>query len=374
MKFTDGATTTIAALAGLTLLAGAGCGGDDGRAGTSFPTSVGSIGSIGDGGTAGDDADDDDDDDGATSAEGDDDDDDDEMKFDVGALDVANPLDCQDGVGEDCPGCTAVDLLFVVDNSLSMEDEQIALTQAFPSFADTILAALPEDVNLHVGVTSTEMGYSNEGGYVEANPCLGTGVGGAPAANWYQTPDVDPTATNGAQGRLYQAGGMPYFDIDVGAPANEVQALKDWFAQAAHIGEGGSNVEMPSAAAAWAMDTTANPGNVGFVRDEGAVLVLFFVQDEPDQTPIDQSAVLLDKIVNAKQLCGGWDCVVAGGLINQFCVPTTTIGDMFAAMPDPPVTAQMPMAGVTPQDFEMVLADTLAQVIVDKCGEIEPPG
>ena len=347
-----------------------GCGAENPNADGGL-TSVGSLGSIGDGGTNGDD-DDDDDDDGATSADGDDDDD--GMKFDVGSLDIPNPIDCADGVGEDCPGCTAVDLLFVVDNSLSMEDEQIALTQAFPSFADTILAALPQDVNLHVGVTSTEMGYSNEGGYVEANPCLGTGVGGAPAENWYQTPDVDPTATNGAQGRLYVAGGLPFFDIDVNAPAAEVQALKDWFSDAAHIGEGGSNVEMPSAAAAWAMDTTANPGNAGFVRDEGAVLVLFFVQDEPDQSPIGESATLLQKIVGAKQACGGWDCIVAGGFVNQFCVPQVVLGDLFGALPDPAVTAMLPQMGVTPETFEPVLADTLANVIVEKCGEIEPPG
>ncbi len=255
-----------------------------------------------------------------------------------------------------------------------MEDEQIALGQAFPTFADTILSSLPADVNLHVGVTSTEMGYSNEGGYVEANPCLGTGVGGAPADGWYITPDVNPSTTNGAQGRLYTALGMPFFDIDTNAGPAEVTALNEWFAEASHIGEGGSNVEMPTAAAAWAMDTNANPGNVGFIRDEGAVLVLFFVQDEPDQSPIAESPVFLQKIADAKQACGGWDCIVGGGFVNQFCLPQVALGDLFGAMPDAPVTQTLPMMGVTPETFEPVLADTLAQVIVDKCGEIEPPG
>lgn len=296
------------------------------------------------------------------------------IKFDAGSPETTGGFDCIDGVGEDCLGCTAVDLLFVVDNSLSMEEEQLALGQAFPMFADTILASLPPEVNLHVGVTSTEMGYSNEGGYDESNFCIGTGVGGAPAANWYQTPDTSPTTTNGAQGRLYTALGMPYFDIDVTAPPAEVQALKDWFAEASHIGEGGSNVEMSAATAAWAMDSAANPGNAGFIRDEGSVLVLFFVQDEPDQTPTTESAALLQKILDAKQGCGGWECVVGGGFVNQYCLPQVVLGDLLDAMPDPPVTAMLPMSGVTPETFEPVLADTLAQVIVEKCGEIEPPG
>lgn len=368
---------TFGAVIGLAPLP-VGCAQDSPRDAGTLPTGIGSAGpgaSDGDGGTgAGGDA-------GGSGADttsadgaddGADDGSDDGMKFDVGSQDAA-PLGCVDGVGEDCPGCTAVDLLFVVDNSLSMEDEQIALGQAFPSFADTILTALPQDVNLHVGVTSTEMGYSNEGGYVEANPCLGTGVGGAPAANWYVTPDVSPSGTNGAQGRLYTAAGLPYFDIDTTAPPAQVQALKDWFTEASHIGEGGSNVEMPTATAAWAMDTVANPGNVGFIRDEGAVLVIFFVQDEPDQTPVAESPALLSKIEHAKQACGGWDCVVAGGFVNQFCVPQVGLGDLFGALPDPAVTAMLPQAGVTPETFEPVLADTLAQVIVDKCGEIQPP-
>jgi hypothetical protein len=297
---------------------------------------------------------------------------DDGVKLDVGTDPTGGELGCVDGQG-DC-GCTAVDLLFIVDNSLSMEDEQIALGQAFPTFADTILSSLPPGVNVHVGVTSTEMGFSPEGGYDPNNYCIGTGVGGASADNWYQTPDSSPTATNGAQGRLYRAGGMPYFEIDTDAPADEVQALSDWFAAASHIGEGGSNVEMSSAAAAWAMDSAVNTGNAGFIRDEGSVLVLFFVQDEPDQTPTAETQALLGKIAAAKAGCGGWDCVVGGGLINAGCASQTPIGDLFASMPTPPITQQLPLMGVTPDTFEAVLANTLSEVIVDKCGEIEPPG
>ena len=360
----------------LSILLVVGCAPDEGR-GVDSASSLGSL-SLSASGSASDtdgesDTDGDTDSDGVGDGDGSDGSDDD-ARFDLGQAPDGGELGCEDGVGEDCPGCNAVDLLFVVDNSLSMEDEQIALTQAFPSFADAILESLPEGVNIHIGVTSTEMGYSPEGGFDQNNFCIGTGEGGAPASNYYQTPDVSPSATNGAQGRLYEAGGLRYFDIDQGAPPAEVQALKDWFAQAAHIGEGGSNVEMTTAAAAWTFDPANAATNTGFVRDEGAVLAFFFVQDEPDQTPIEQSDTLLSKIESAKMLCGGWECVIAGGFVNEFCLNQVCLGDLLGAVSEPPVTATLPMAGVAPEDFEPLLRDTLAQAIVDKCGEIEPPG
>lgn len=274
--------------------------------------------------------------------------------------------------GEECDeGCTAVDLLFVIDNSLSMETYQIALGQAFPTFADAIIDVLPEGINLHVGVTSTEMGYSNEG---DTMNCTATGAGGQPSANFYVTPDTMPSATNGAQGRLYNAGGMPFFDIDTDAPPAQVQALKDWFAAASNIGENGSNVEMSAAAAGWMADPVNAATNAGFIRDEGAVLVLFFIQDEPDQTPPEHAQLMIQKITAAKQACGGFECVVGGGFVNQFCLAQVPLGDMFNSMGADPVVAVLPDEDlVTPMTFEPVLREALAQVIAEKCDEIEPP-
>ena len=73
-------------------------------------------------------------------------------KLDVQAGDVPGPC-----VGEGCnEGCTGVDLLFVIDNSVSMGDYQAALGLAFPAFASTLDTALPAGTSLHVGVTSTD--------------------------------------------------------------------------------------------------------------------------------------------------------------------------------------------------------------------------
>ena len=299
-------------------------------------------------------------------------------KLDVGADDDTG-TDCD----TDCEptGCTAVDLLFVIDNSASMQPYQAALAQAFPTFAQTIIEDLEPGVNLHVGVTSTEMGFSSVGmnstEFVngQAVACTATGDGDANSDTFYQTPDVAGTGTNGAQGRLYTASGIPYFDINTDAPPAMVTELETWFSAAAQIGEGGSNVEMSAAAAAWMTDPANSAANDGFLRDEGAVLVLFFIQDEHDQTPVAESAALLNKIGDAKQMCGGFECVVGGGFVNEDCLGLTPLGDLFNAFGGAQVvTETLPApAAVTPQTFESALRDTLAQVIVDTCEQIEPP-
>ncbi len=298
-------------------------------------------------------------------------------KLDVGPGGSEGPGEGGACMGEACT-CTGVDLLFVIDNSTSMNDYQVALTQAFPSFADAIIAALPPGTNLHVGVTSTEMGYSNAG---STTNCVATG-NGMPQETFYTTPDAMDTGKNGAQGRLFVAEGLPYFEIDTDAPAAEVQALRDWFAAAAHIGEGGSNVEMASAAAGWATDPANAATNAGFIRDEGAVLVLFFLQDEPDQsdapgmTMPETGTAMLEKIAAAKVGCGGLECVVAGGFVDEGCLGENALGTVFAGLPTPPSTDELPWddEDVDPAYFEPLLTDTLAQVIAQTCEDIGPEG
>lgn len=298
-------------------------------------------------------------------------------KLDVGAGGSEGVAEGGECMGEAC-SCTAVDLLFVIDNSTSMNDYQVALAAAFPSFADAIIAALPPGTNLHVGVTSTEMGYSNAG---STTNCIATG-NGMPQESFYTTPDVMDTGKNGAQGRLYVADGLPYFEIDTDAPANEVQALRDWFSAAAHIGEGGSNVEMASAAAGWATDPANAGTNAGFIRDEGAVLVIFFLQDEPDQsdapnmTMPETGAAMLEKIAAAKTACGGLQCVVAGGFVQQSCLTENALGAVFDGLPTAPSIDELPWddENVDPAYFEPLLTETLAQVIAQTCDEIGPEG
>ena len=81
---------------------------------------------------------------------------------------------------------------------------------------------------------------------------------------------------------------------------------------------------MPVAAASWAVDpVNAQVGadNEGFLRDEEALLVIFFLTDEPDKSP-DTLAVFEGMVRDSKANCGGDVCVFATGLIPP-CTTTT---------------------------------------------------
>ncbi|PRQ03852.1 hypothetical protein ENSA5_12210 [Enhygromyxa salina] len=282
--------------------------------------------------------------------------------------------------------CDYVDLLFVIDNSVSMGGYQAALGLAFPQFADTLSAALPEGTNVHVGVTSTEMGYAGSGTTNITNgECTFTGDG-MPSENFYITPDQQDTGKNGAQGRLFDpGGGQYYFSFDIGDAA-QTEALKTWFSDAAAIGTGGSNIEMSTAPAGWAFDPANDATNAGFVRDEGAVLLVFFMQDEPDQTPsvidgMSGGQAMLNKVAAAKQGCGGLECVIGGGfLLESPCNAqgNLPLDDFLEGMSEVPQVAQLPDDNLPPADaaaeMNALLADTLADVIAAKCDEIPPVG
>jgi hypothetical protein len=277
-------------------------------------------------------------------------------------------------------------LLFVIDNSISMGGHQDALGLAFPQFADTLVAALPPGTNVHVGVTSSEMAYAGSGSTKKFNGmCTFTGDG-MPSDNFYITPDQQDTGTNGAQGRLFDPGdGTFFFEFDTDDAA-AVAGLESWFASAAAIGTGGSNIEMTTAPAGWAMDPANDKTNAGFLRDEGAVLLIFFMTDEPDQTPMliegkPGGLAMLDKVAAAKAGCGGLDCVLGGGfLLETACNAQSNLplDDFLQGLPEVASIAALPdedlPAAAAADQMNELLADTLADLIVAKCNEIEPVG
>ncbi len=305
------------------------------------------------------------------------------IKLDVGAgaFDVPE-LGCEAGDAE-C-GCSAVDILFVIDNSGSMGDYQESLGLAFPAFASTLSKILPPGTNVHVGVTSTEMQYSSQGNSTSNNGvCTFVGDGDQSNEAFYVTPEEMDTGRNGAQGRLYDPGdGQTYFSFD---SDGDIAGAQAWFSSAANIGEGGSNIEMLTAPVGWAFDPVNAATNDGFLRDEGAVLVIFFMQDEADQSPemvegTSTGTWVLDRVAEAKAGCGGLNCVVAGGLLEEAaCMGDRPITEFLAGF-DAPALGQLPgpFGGGTPQELadEMneLLSNSLADLIGQTCEEITPEG
>jgi hypothetical protein len=279
---------------------------------------------------------------------------------------------CAEG-GENC-GCNAVDILFVIDNSGSMCLKQEALAAAFPGFTDAIGAALPPGTDLHVGITTS--GFALGGSHSENN-C----VPAEPPATideYFVRPSEGVVAGNGLQGRLFEHDGMAYFAVDT-ADAAGMAELDTWFSAAATaVGCGVSSFEFNAAGAAWALHPDNAEHNAGFVRDEGAALVLFVLSDEADQSlDVESLEFLHDTVVAAKGGCGGDACIVGGGLFSQFCTPDLNAAYTFlASFGTDPIWADIGLGlpFEPPPDYAGVLGDALAQVVAQTCDAIPPAG
>ncbi len=160
-----------------------------------------------------------------------------------------------------------VDILFVVDNSGSMGEEQASLTANFSSF---IQFADAQALDYRIAVVSTDM---------DGDPF---GAGGCPNPGDPNRPSTLPQAACG------------YF-----ADGNETTANPDWrlvtpseqpspeaaFTAIASQGTNGSGTEQGLAAAYAALSSPIITGwNNGFLRQD-AYLAIIFLSDEEDQSP-----------------------------------------------------------------------------------------
>lgn len=136
----------------------------------------------------------------------------------------------------------AVDVLFVIDNSCSMEEEQRALRQSFPEFMRYFTGS---GLDYHVGVVSTDMDRSNRSAGILIGDSSGT-------------------------------------DAYIDASYSEADAV-DSFSDRASLGTLGSGTEKGKDAAWAALVTNANAENAGFYRQD-ADLSIIVISDERDQS------------------------------------------------------------------------------------------
>jgi hypothetical protein len=160
--------------------------------------------------------------------------------------------------------CKKVDLLFVIDNSGSMEDEQINLVNSFPAFIDQIQVQLADTEGYHIGVISTDLYEFNEG--CEAEGAMITATGGEGSSEQSCGPFVE--------GHSYMT---------------EMDDLEEAFSCAAQIGIDGDSDERGMQTMKAALSDEMNePGgcNEGFLRDD-ALLVIVLITDEEDDHEVD---------------------------------------------------------------------------------------
>jgi hypothetical protein len=169
------------------------------------------------------------------------------------------------GGGEVFEGCSKMDLLFVIDNSGSMSEEQTNLIANFPKF----IAVLEQSgLDFRVAVTTTARNYM----YIDV-----------------ATPDM----TVGESGAMLMKGPMTKRWLDRGDPN-----LSATFSTLANVGTQGSGDEMPLGAVRDAFeDRMQDNTNMGFRRSD-ALLGIVMLTDENDCS-YEQSVTLQ----NGESLC-----------------------------------------------------------------------
>jgi hypothetical protein len=176
--------------------------------------------------------------------------------------DATVPGPCQ---GDSTPS-HKLDLLFLVDNSGSMGEEQSSLLANFPQFVAVLQGIEGGLPDLHIGVISSDFGV---GGF-SLPGCTGNGDNGelqhAPRIEKCVPPDgafiSDEIAADGSRVKNYTGD------------------LADTFSCIAKLGTEGCGFEQPLASIESALDP-ANLANAGFLRPD-AYLGIIIISDEDD--------------------------------------------------------------------------------------------
>lgn len=264
-------------------------------------------------------------------------------------------------------GCEAIDFLFVIDNSASMATYQVALSEQFPDFVDAIFGVLPEGIDVHVGITTTDFDAGCSASEATVN-CQSTATIDEVQAH-YQRPDTGFDDGNGTQGRLFDYAGQTYFETTSDA---DPAALATWFGEAAIAsGEDGCSFEMPVAAAGFAAHPANAATNEGFIRDAGALLVVFFLTDEPDKSP-ESKDVYSQMLTDAKAECGGAECIFVSGLVPA-CAPEINqkLWQFMTALSDESDIGWGDIEATS--DYSAVFGASLADAIAEQCASIAIP-
>ncbi len=171
-------------------------------------------------------------------------------------------------------GPIQLDILFVIDNSGSMSDDQAALNGAVQHFVDQ-LATLPGGLpDLHVGVTSSNVGIQGELCPFQTTGCVGNGDDGRLLA----VPRGACTPPDGLW--ISDAPGPEGTRI-----TNHEGTLVETFACIAALGSTGCGLEQHFEAMRRALDGR-HAEQAGFLRPN-AFLAVIFVADEDDCSAAD---------------------------------------------------------------------------------------
>jgi hypothetical protein len=161
---------------------------------------------------------------------------------------------------DEARGCDKMDIVFVVDNSGSMEEEQTNLAANFPMFASlleayTVNNGQPLDFRVALTTTGRDIDYQID---------LGGGLG------------TFPQSEDGQNGEFYNNCNNSKRWLD-----RTDSTMPQTLACRANVGISGPSIEMPLLMSKWSLAERAADTNTGFLRDD-ALLAIVILTDEDD--------------------------------------------------------------------------------------------
>lgn len=199
-----------------------------------------------------------------------------------------------------------LDLLFVIDNSGSMDDEQVSLANHFGDFIGVLQAIEGGLPNVHVGVVSSDAG----GGALAYPVCTAIGDDGLLQSTARITGCTPPS------GRYIIDEQIPGCEGDPSTcrNTNYSGSLADTFACIASLGIEGCGFEQHLESMKLALDGH-NPANGGFLRPD-AWLAVVLIADEDDcsasNTQIFDASTAMDAMDSALGPRGSFRCTEFG--------------------------------------------------------------
>jgi hypothetical protein len=242
---------------------------------------------------------------------------------------LSEEASADDGIMDD--GCDKVDFLFVIDNSISMGDEQQNLEVSFPEFIATIQSDVVDDYHVMVVDTDHEDKWDEELAECHDSKCDGEDPGEAcgiipPQTEWPcgMLPVIDQCDPilgagidhDGTDDRnsCNIVGGKRWFDDLQPNVTDTFGCIANEYA--------GNNPEQTMLALTTALQPPLiSPGgcNDGFLRDD-AILVVTFISDEEDDTESPGNPALWhDTLLDLKQ--GNETAIVVLGLLGDTSLP-----------------------------------------------------
>lgn len=207
-----------------------------------------------------------------------------------------------DATGGESAQCDKIDILFVIDNTITMYEKQTKLVAAFPSFLEQLTLAMPSAAgSIHLGITKTDVfGMDDEPDVDPTNPCayqLGGLVSRA----------TEPEGMTGLGPDCEFYSGKPFMTTS--------SSLEEEFACAATVGIQGnpSERQVDSTLAALSPERGATGQcSAGFLRPD-APLVVVLLTDEDDDWSAEYGTAWPQALAQAK---GGDPSQVAFLLIS----------------------------------------------------------